>query len=128
MPKAGLIAASQLLLSILLLCGVWIGLPARWLWIDVPASLLAAGCGLVAAALWSRARWAARAARALLWLELSFGCACVSLLAMSAAQLAGSYGPVGAGGAVLMATIALLILPYLVVFPALQLVWLCELG
>lgn len=126
MPKAGLIAASQLFLALLLLGGVWIALPARWLWVDVPGTALALGCALVAVALMMRVPWARRLARMLLWIELVCGSACVSLLALSVAQLAGSYGPVGAGGAVLMATIALLIFPYLVAFPALQLAWLRE--
>jgi hypothetical protein len=116
-----LIAASQLLLALLLLAGVWLALPARWLWIDLPLSLLALGCVLVSAGLFARTRWALRATRVLLWIELALGTLLVSLLGLSIAQLAGSYGPVGAGGAVLMATIALLIVPYLVLLPALLL-------
>jgi hypothetical protein len=121
MFKTTWIAASQLLLSLLLLGGVWFALPARWLWIDVPSTLLALGAGAIAVALWLRAPWALRGARVLLWIELVFGTLLVSLLALSIAQLAGSYGPVGAGGAVLMGTIGLLILPYFVGLPALQL-------
>lgn len=121
MLKTTWIAASQLLLSLLLLGGVWLALPARWLWIDVPTTLLALAAGTIAVALLLRAPWAIRGARVLLWVELAFGTLLVTLLALSIAQLAGSYGPVGAGGAVLMATIALLIVPYLVALPALQL-------
>jgi hypothetical protein len=118
------IAAVQLLLSVLILGGVWFGLPARWVWVDVPATALAVAASLAAIALLKAASWALAVARAVLWAELIIGTLAASLLAMSAAQLAGSYGPVGAGGAVLLITIALLVLPYLVVFPALQLRWL----
>lgn len=121
MPKVRLIAASQLLLAVLLQLGIWIGLPARWPWVDVPGTLLGVACAVVGVALWLSARWAVAAARWLLWLELGLGTLTVSLLAVSAAQLVGSYGPVGSGGAVLMVVICLLVLPYLVVFPALQL-------
>jgi hypothetical protein len=126
MPKLRLIAGSQLVLSVLLLCGVWIGLPARWLWVDLPGTGVALAAATVAFGLWRQAVWAPPLARVLLWSELLLGSLVVTLLAMSAAQLAGSYGPVGAGGAMLMGAVALLILPYLVIFPALQLAWLRE--
>lgn len=121
MSKGTLIAASQLLLAVLVSVGVWVGLPARWLWIDLPLSALALACLLIAVGLFARTGWAPRALRVLLWIELGTGTLIVSLLALSIAQLAGSYGPVGAGGAVLMGTIAALVLPYLVGLPALLL-------
>jgi hypothetical protein len=128
MSKARLIAASQLLLAVLVSVGVWVGLPARWLWIDLPLSLLALACVVVGTGLLSQKSWAPRAARVLLWAELTAGTLIVSLLGLSIAQLAGSYGPVGSGGAVLMGTIAALIVPYLVVLPALLLAFARKLG
>jgi hypothetical protein len=122
------IASAQFGLGLLLLGGVWLALPARWAWVDVPATLLAAAAVLAAVALLVRARWAVAWARGVLWAELLLGTLTTSLLAAAAAQLAGSYGPVGAGGAILLVTIGLLVLPYLVVFPALQLAWLREPG
>ena len=116
-----LIAASQLVLAVLILGGVWLGLPARWLWIDLPCTALALACAVVSGGLLLRAAWAARALRVLLWAELGCGTLIVTLLCLSIAQLAGSYGPVGGGGAVLMGTIALLIFPYFVALPALLL-------
>jgi hypothetical protein len=120
------IACAQLLLALLLLGGVWFGLPARWLWVDVPGTALGVGALAAAVALSRRAAWAPGFARGVLWAELIIGTLTASLLASAAAQLAGSYGPVGAGGALLLITIAALLLPYLVVFPALQLRWLRE--
>lgn len=128
LPKATLIAASQLLLAVLLVVGVWVGLPARWLWIDLPLSVLALACVAIGAGLLMGKAWAPRAVRVLLWCELVVGTLIVSLLGLSIGQLAGSYGPVGAGGAVLMGTIAALIVPYLVVLPALLLVLARKLG
>jgi hypothetical protein len=122
------IASAQLGLGLLLLGGVWLALPARWAWVDVPATLLAVAALLSSVALLLRTRWATPWARVVLWAELLLGTTTASLLAAAAAQLAGSYGPVGAGGAILLVVVALLVLPYLVVFPALQLVWLREPG
>ena len=48
----------------------------------------------------------------------------MTLLALTASWLAGIYGPVGAGGAAIMALVAALALPYLVVLPCVELVWL----
>ena len=128
MSRVTLIAVSQLLLAVLLLVGVWIGLPARWLWIDLPLSALALACLAVGAGMLAGRAWAQRAVRILLWGELGLGTLLVSLLGLSIGQLAGSYGPVGAGGAVLMGTIALLIVPYLVLLPALLLAFARKLG
>ncbi|HTU56958.1 MAG TPA: hypothetical protein VMF89_00970 [Polyangiales bacterium] len=128
MAKANLIAASQLLLAVLILLGVWVGLPARWLWIDLPLTALALACVAISVALLAGKAWAPRAVRVLLGCELAVGSLIVSLLALSIGQLAGSYGPVGAGGAVLMGTIAALIVPYLVVLPALLLAFARKLG
>jgi uncharacterized membrane protein len=61
-------------------------------------------------------------ARAVAWAELVAGTSTVSALAWSATILAGSYGPVGGGGALLMGVVSLLVLPYLVVLPVVQLV------
>jgi hypothetical protein len=124
MPKYAWIAAAQLLLALLLLGGIWIGLPARWLWVDVTGTLLALGALASGVALLVRAPWAARLARVVVWAELVIGTLAASLLALGAAQLSGSYGPVGKGGALLLVTIAVLVLPYLVIMPALQLRWL----
>ena len=120
------VACVQLSLSLLIAGGVWLGLPARWVWVDVPATTLACCAFVAGVALLKRTRWALPFSRAVLWAQLVIGTLTASLLATAAAQLAGSYGPVGAGGALLLITIALLVLPYLVVFPALQLQWLRE--
>ena len=42
-------------------------------------------------------------------------------LAFTSAHISGLYGPVGMGGALLLGAVALLLVPYLVLVPALQL-------
>ena len=45
-----------------------------------------------------------------------------TLLAVTASHLAGLYGPVGRGGALILAVVGLLVVPYLVLLPVAQLV------
>jgi hypothetical protein len=118
------IACSQAVTGSLVLIGVWLALPARWWPVDVAGTLVGAGALLVSVLLALRHRAGPGVARVVLWAQLLLGSLAVTLLAASIAQLAGSYGPVGSGGALLMGTIAALILPYLVGLPVLQLFWL----
>jgi len=120
------VAASQLLVASLVLSGVWVALPARYWLVDAPGTALALVCAASAYGLLTGRAWGPTVARVTSWFTLVLGAALVSTLAIVAAHLAGLYGPVGAGGAVLMGTVAALVVPYLVGFPVLQLVWLRE--
>jgi len=106
------------------LFGVFVALPTRWMPVDagslvVGALLAASGAGLIA-----NKPWASKVARAASFAVLAVGLAFVALLAMTASYLSGIYGPVGRGGAVILVLVAALALPYLVILPAAQLVWL----
>lgn len=111
----------QLAVSVLLMAGIWLGLPARYAVVDVLGTGVAALYAVAAFGLLSGAKWGRFLAGAASYVALALGAVTVSLLAMSAAQLAGLYGPVGSGGALLLGTVALLVLPYLVALPAVQL-------
>jgi hypothetical protein len=124
MTQVSAISCAQAVIGVLVLGGIWLGLPARWWPVDVFGTALGAGALSVAVAVHSRRAHALRWTRAVIWAELIAGTLTVTLLCVSIAQLVGSYGPVGGGGALLMATIAALVLPYLVGLPALQLRWL----
>jgi Kef-type K+ transport system membrane component KefB len=120
------IACAQAVIGVLLVCGIWLGLPARWLPVDLlgtALALAALSAAIVVVALRGNPR-ALQWVKIVVWAELVLGTLTVTLLATSIAQLAGSYGPVGDGGAVLMGAIFALVLPYLVALPALQLRWL----
>jgi hypothetical protein len=114
------IAAYDLALGAGLLAGIWGGLPDRWWPVDIFGSALAASLLGVGLALVARRRWAERAALALAALVLVAGLVLVAALAVTSGELAGMYGPVGQGGAAILAVAFLLFLPYLVVFPAAQ--------
>ena len=118
-----LMGGLDVLVAALLLVGVWGLLPARWWPVDVGATLLAMGLAVAGLGLLTGQRWARSVARAVAAGALAVGLALVTALAITAGNLAGLYGPVGLGGAAILAAVALLLVPYLVVFPAAQL-WL----
>jgi len=104
--------------------GVFVALPSRWWPVDTGAAAiallqLASGIGLLASA-----SWAPKVARAASGVALALGLFTVSVLAITASWLGGVYGPVGKGGSIVLALVAALTLPYLVVLPLVQLVWL----
>jgi hypothetical protein len=114
----------DLLVAAVVLFGVFVALPMRWWPVDTGAVALAAlelaaGVGLLA-----RTGWAERVARVAAAVALALGLLLVSLLAVTASWLSGVYGPVGKGGAVVLGLVAALTVPYLVVLPFVQLVWL----
>ncbi len=104
--------------------GVFVALPARWWPVDVAAALLTALEVAAGVALVAKAAWAERLARAACALALSLGLFTVTVLSVTASWLSGVYGPVGRGGAIVLTLVALLALPYVVVLPVVQLVWL----
>jgi hypothetical protein len=123
-----LIGSTQLVIGALLLAAIWLALPARYWPIDLAGNALAALCVASGAGMLARRAWGTRLARITSWITLAFGLLLTTGLASTISHLAGSYGPVGAGGAALMFTIALLVLPYLVGLPLLQLAWLRRAG
>lgn len=124
-PRAQLFAGfAQLFVSALLGVAVWVALPARWWPVDVGGTALAVLSATGGVGLLARRGWGVRVARAAGWTLLATGCVTVSALALAVAHLWGLYGAVGSGGALLMGTIAALVLPYLVGLPALWLAWL----
>jgi len=115
---------ANLLTAAVVAVGVFAALPARWAPVDVAAAVLTALELTSAAGLLSGAAWAANVARVACAAALVLGLLLVTALAVTVGWLSGIYGPVGRGGAIVLALVAALALPYLVVLPALELVWL----
>lgn len=113
--------AAHAALALAILGGVWVALPARWWPVDLGGSALAALLLVSAASLVSGRAWAWRVARVAAGVLLAIGLALFTALAWTAAHLAGLYGPVGGGGAMILAAVAALLLPYFVGLPLLQL-------
>jgi len=119
-----LFAILDLLSALLLTLGVFVGLPDRWLVVDLPALVLIVLFAVSGGGLLAGAPWALKLARATGAVALAFGLLLVALLAIAASYLYGIYGPVGQGGALIYVLIAALVIPYLVGLPLAQLVWL----
>jgi hypothetical protein len=110
--------------ALLLVVGVFIGLPARWMPIDTVAAVLV-GLHVAAGVLLIRGHARARdVARIAAMASLGAGLLLIAILAWTASYLSGIYGPVGRGGAIIMVLVIALAIPYLVALPAGELLWL----
>lgn len=116
------LGGADLLVGALVLGGVWVALPARWWPVDVVGTLLGAAFVVTGVGLLVGAPWSERAGVFTGRVALAVGLALVTLLAVTASHLAGLYGPVGRGGALILAVVGLLVVPYLVLLPVAQLV------
>jgi hypothetical protein len=119
-----LFGAIDIASAIMVYIGVFEGLPARYWPVDGGAVLLIGLFGIAGAGLLAGAGWARPAAIATSIVSLVIGLVLVTTLAFTASYLAGIYGPVGRGGALILGLIAALMLPYLVALPLAQLAWL----
>ena len=119
-----LFAAGNLLTAVLVAIGVFAGLPTRWTPVDLCAIAVIATQAAAGAALFARARWAEKMARAAATVALAIGLFAISMLAITASWLYGVYGPVGRGGAIVMLFVLSMLVPYVVALPVGQLVWL----
>ncbi|MEO6574440.1 MAG: hypothetical protein ABIP89_11410 [Polyangiaceae bacterium] len=117
-------AVSDIVTALLIAVSVFVALPSRWWPVDVGAVLLIALLGAAGVGLLAKASWAEKVARSASIASLVMGFALVATLALTASYLRGIYGPVGRGGALILALVAALVIPYLLVFPSLQLLWL----
>jgi hypothetical protein len=115
---------TDVLTGALVAVGVFAGLPARWWPVDVGAGLLAALDVAAGVALLVGVRWAPRLVQVACAVALVLGLFTVTMGAVTASWLAGVYGPVGGGGALILGLVAALVLPYTVALPLAQLVWL----
>ena len=116
-------AVGNMLLAGLLLWAAFGGLTVRDTWVDGPAVVLALMLLASSAGLLRNASWALRLLRACASIELLIGLVAIAALALSASYLSGTHGDLGQQGALTMTLVLALMLPYLVVYPVLQLIW-----
>jgi hypothetical protein len=121
---ARLFGAIDVVASLVVVLGVFVGLPARWWVVDVPSAVVAALFVAAGVGLFTRKGWGVTLARVASLVALVLGLLLVATLAVTASYLSGIYGPVGRGGAIILALVAALAVPYLVALPAAQLLWL----
>jgi hypothetical protein len=118
-----LFAVTNAFVAALLAVGIFVALPDRWFWVDAPAALvvvvlLASSFGLV-----SRRSWSLDLVRAAALLVLLVGLGFLGGLTLALAFLSGLIGEVGRAGVVVFALVSALVLPYLVIYPSVLLVW-----
>lgn len=99
-------------------------LPARYLPFDLPLGVLATSYGVSTLALLVGGRRAARTAAWATLVRMLVGLAFLVVLAMTAADVSARFGPVGPVGAGFMLFGVALFVPYVLVFPALQVAYL----
>ncbi|MBV9948054.1 MAG: hypothetical protein JOZ69_14460 [Myxococcales bacterium] len=121
---AAVVAALNVVTAGLIAFGVFVALPARWWPVDSVALALVVLELSSAAGLLGRARWAEALARASALVLAAVGLATVTALALTASWLSGVYGPVGRGAGIVLSLVAVLVLPYLVLIPVAELLWL----
>lgn len=122
-PWSRLFGVADVVASFVVLLGVFAGLPSRWLPIDLAGGVLGALFLASGVALLANHRLAPALARIAALAALAVGMLLVLALGVSASWLAGVYGPVGRGGALLLVLVAALVVPYLLLLPAAQLLW-----
>lgn len=114
---------ANLLVSALVAWGVFRGLPTRWWLVDGGALVVVTLLGSSGAALVTDHRLKETLTRAASAVVLVLGLALFATLTLTASWLAGVYGPIGKGGAAIFVLVSALVLPYLVIFPAVELAW-----
>jgi hypothetical protein len=114
--------------AVVLAVGVTRGLPARYLPVDILAGIVALLLAASAYGLFARTPWSETVARVSGWIVLGVGLALLATLSVTASYVSGIYGPIGRGAALIMGLVMALAVPYLVILPAAQLVWLGPTG
>ena len=104
--------------------GVFHGLPARWGPVDAAGLVVVVLMASSGLALLTKRRFAERLARIASVVVLAIGMTLFAALVLTASWLAGVYGPVGRGGALIFGLVAGMVLPYAIVLPAAELLWL----
>ena len=92
--------------------------------LDASAALVSSVELVSAVALLADLSWALRALRTAAWVSLVVGLVVVALVGLTMAFLAGVHGDTGYAGALVSGLVIALLVPYTIVLPALQLLWL----
>jgi hypothetical protein len=110
--------------ALILLCGVFGVVEPRFWALDIPAALIALVELVSAVGLLARQPWALRALEVAAWLTFGLGLLIVSLIAITIVFLRGIHGEYGLGALLVSGLIVALLVPYTVVLPAVELLWL----
>jgi len=107
-----------------LLVGVFGVVQPRFWALDVPAAIIALVSLVSAVGLLARLPWALRALTVSAWVSFVLGLTIVSLIVITIVFLRGIHGDYGVAALAVSGLIVALLVPYTVVLPALELLWL----
>ena len=110
--------------ALVLLVGVFAVVQPRFWVLDVPAAIIAIASLVSAVALLARLPWALRALTVSAWVSFVLGLTIVTLIAITIVFLRGIHGDYGVAALAVSSLIILLLVPYTVVLPAIELLWL----
>lgn len=127
MERAGIrigFGIANIFVAVLAYGGIFRGLPSRWLPVDLAGVVIIAMMAASGVALVLNRRGAAVLTRVASLVVLVIGMILFAALVLTASWLAGVYGPIGKGGAAIFMLVAAMVLPYTIVLPAAELLWL----
>jgi len=110
--------------ALVLLVGVFGVVQPRFWVLDVPAAIIAFVSLVSAVGLLARLPWALRALTVSAWVSFVLGLTIVSLIVITIVFLRGIHGDYGVAALAVSGLIVALLVPYTVVLPALELLWL----
>ena len=110
--------------ALILLLGVFVVVKPRFWALDVPLAAIALLELVSAVALLAKLRWALRALALAAWVSLLLGLLVVSLIVLTMVFLRSIHGDAGVAGTAVSALIIALLVPYTLVLPTLELLWL----
>ena len=111
-----------------LLVGVYLVVQPRFWALDVPLTAVALLELTSAVALLAKLSWARRALTVAAWVSFVLGLLVVSLIVLTMVFLRGIHGDYGVAALAVSGLIVALLVPYVIVLPALELLWLKRRG
>ncbi|HEY4106796.1 MAG TPA: hypothetical protein VGM44_23005 [Polyangiaceae bacterium] len=117
-------AALNALVALILLVAVFGLLKVRFWGIDLPAAMISLAEIVSAVALFRRLPWAMRALAVSAWITFVLGLILVGLIVLTMVFLRSIHGEDGLAATAISGLIVALIVPYTLVVPAAQLLWL----
>jgi hypothetical protein len=117
-------AVLNALVAVILIVGVFGLIQPRFWALDVPAGLLSAVELVSAVALFARLPWALRALLVSAWVTFAIGLLLVGLIVLTMVFLRSVHGEDGFVATAVSGLVVALLVPYTLLLPAVQLLWL----
>ena len=115
---------SNAVAAVVLGVGVFVVVQPRFWALDVPAAAIGLVQLVSAVGLLAKLPWVMRALQVAAWVSFVLGLLTVSLIVLSMVFLRGIHGDYGVAALAVSGLIIALLVPYVVVLPALELLWL----